>query len=516
MEEDQSNECDLSKTHDLMSPVEEVEQEQFQEAEWSNIFQSQLEEIALGSLDMIFQSAITMIISHGYSEEIATNAVLRARSCDGSKDSVSNVMDNALTFLRSAQEVDSSIREISLEKLKEMERSILHEMVHVVRDYTPSFSRGDAMWKLLICDMNVSLACAVGSDEKKKLAHESNSLSQPYKSDNTNANSIPKDEMDEVLHKLNSRERELQARLQDWSEWAQKHVMQVAGRLAKDKTELQRLRQEEVEVAGLMKDKQSFEKKIKEMLQGQRWNHLRILFNLEKALADARKLERENSKLKKKEEAAKLQDAESAARLRGALERESNNEKKLVSEKKQEAQLQEELAAEKKIFFQLQKELEKAKEDHDQVQARWKQEERAKEEALIQVNSQRKGREQIEVSGRAKENEMRLKAETDVQRYKDNIKKLEKQIEQIEVEKRKEKNVDGVSEFLEFLRFDQVPRHRECVMCVHDEISVVFLPCAHQVLCEKCNELHERLGVKLCPYCRTLIEKRILVRDVNI
>ncbi|ONK70209.1 uncharacterized protein A4U43_C05F31390 [Asparagus officinalis] len=278
---------------------------------------------------MVLQSAITMIISHGYSEEIATNAVLRARSCDGSKDTVSNVMDNALPFLRSAQEVDSSIREISLEKLKEMERSILQEMVHIVRDYTPSFSRGDAMWKLLICDMNVSLACAMGSDEKTKLAHESNSLSQHYKSDNTNANSIQKDEIDEVLHKLNSHERELQDRLQDWSEWAQKHVMHVAGWLAKDKTELQRLRREEEEVAGLMKDKQSFEEKTKEMLQSQRLNHLRILFNLEKAFSDARKLERENSKLKKKEEAAKLQDAESAARLRGALEREreSNNEK---------------------------------------------------------------------------------------------------------------------------------------------------------------------------------------------
>lgn len=57
-----------------------------------------------------------------------------------------------------------------------------------------------------------------------------------------------------------------------------------------------------------------------------------------------------------------------------------------------------------------------------------------------------------------------------------------------------------------------VQRERECVMCLTDEMSVVFLPCAHQVVCLKCNELHEKQGMTGCPSCRTPIQRRICVR----
>lgn len=52
---------------------------------------------------------------------------------------------------------------------------------------------------------------------------------------------------------------------------------------------------------------------------------------------------------------------------------------------------------------------------------------------------------------------------------------------------------------------------RECIMCMTEEISVVFLPCAHQVLCGQCSNLHEKQGMSDCPSCRTTIGKRISV-----
>ena len=147
--------------------------------------------------------------------------------------------------------------------------------------------------------------------------------------------------------------------------------------------------------------------------------------------------------------------------------------------------------------------------------------------------AQRKEREQIEVSGRSKENEMKLKTETDLQRHKDSIRKLEQQIAQLRHRTDFSKiaalkwGTDGsyasrledgikensgylVSKFLD-LQEGEVQRERECVMCLTDEMSVVFLPCAHQVVCTKCNELHEKQGMKDCPSCRTVIEKRIFV-----
>lgn len=55
-------------------------------------------------------------------------------------------------------------------------------------------------------------------------------------------------------------------------------------------------------------------------------------------------------------------------------------------------------------------------------------------------------------------------------------------------------------------------QERECVMCMTEDISVIFLPCAHQVLCEDCNVLHEKQGMKDCPSCRTPIQKRFTAR----
>ncbi|XP_031127766.1 putative E3 ubiquitin-protein ligase RF4 [Ipomoea triloba] len=54
-----------------------------------------------------------------------------------------------------------------------------------------------------------------------------------------------------------------------------------------------------------------------------------------------------------------------------------------------------------------------------------------------------------------------------------------------------------------------IKREWECVMCLTEPKSVVFLPCAHKALCTNCNVLHERQGMKDCPVYRTPIMKRI-------
>lgn len=761
--------CDVCRNHSFGPPREEVEQEQFQEADWIDKTESQLEETLLGNLDMIFKTAIKTIMSSGYTEEIAMNAVLSAGLCYGNKDTVANVVENALAFLKSRQDVDSSFRGDSSEELKKMERSALNEMVNVVRDFRPFFSRGDAMWRLLICDMNVSLACSMdcnpsssvvseetsanstvpqleqesnsssprfqnasesnamssnkpnlllpyphnnlgpdmptvvgipslpcgrfsasfnvptgsakenaiasldcvieetqslyisqsplpegkpsvskkghlgsskresilrqktvhfeksyrmfGSkaairagkhnglgglllDKKCKAISDSNainmknalmklnkavgsdapqtdpildlqlretpvkttnnppsplppantelSLSLPSTSSSCNSagngtveagfpsgNWIPQDKMDEMLQKLIPRAKELEGQLQEWSDWAQQKVMQAARRLAKDKPELQSLRQEKDEVARLKKEKQSLEENTRKKLADMEIALSKASAQVEKANVDARKLERENAELRKEMEAAKLRAAESAASCQEVSKREMKTLKQFQSWEKQKAQLQEELTTEKKKLSQLQQQLEQAKDHYDQIEARWKQEEKAKEAALFQRNSQRKEREQIELSGRSKENEMRIKAETDLQRYKDDIRKLEQHIGQLRqrtdsskiaalkwgtdgsyasrlADGRKENHVPGaVSKFLEFQEVEEVQRERECVMCLTEEMSVIFLPCAHQVVCTKCNELHEKQGMKDCPSCRTVIEKRICVRSAD-
>ncbi|XP_043709660.1 putative E3 ubiquitin-protein ligase RF298 isoform X2 [Telopea speciosissima] len=152
-------------------PREELDSEEVQEADWNDLTESQLEELVLSNLDTIFKNAIKKIAACGYSDEVTTKAVLRSGLCYGCKDTVSNIADNTLAFLRTGQDIDSS-RENFFEDLLQLEKYILAEMVCVLREVRPFFSVGDAMWCLLICDMNVSHACAIDGDPLSSFGDE--------------------------------------------------------------------------------------------------------------------------------------------------------------------------------------------------------------------------------------------------------------------------------------------------------------------------------------------------------
>ncbi|OVA04416.1 zinc finger protein [Macleaya cordata] len=771
-------------------PKEELEPEEFQDADWSDLTEGQLEELVLNTLDTIFKSAIKKITASGYSEEVATKAVLRSGLCYGCKDTVTNIVDNTLAFLRSGQEVDPS-RDHIFENLEQLEKYILAEMVCVLREVRPFFSTGDAMWCLLICDMNVSLACAMEGDPFSSLGPDENpgcsssisnppqlklegnssesqlpnpdkptplfpssnsseaetrtvagipnlpnpkcpvvleglppekatpiptsdnkekssgisvdriqttsqssaaeekpvssgggrkghlstskrdsvlrqksihldknyraygskgamrtgklsslgglvldkkqksvsvsesigvdlknaslkiskavgvdltqtdgngirnistplsfnpktgstpsslpvantelSLSLPPKAsttskppssstgtpnynfpqipyDKTLGQLVPDDKKDEMILKLVPRVRELQNQLQEWTEWANQKVMQAARRLSKDKAELKTLRQEKEEVARLKKEKQTLEENTMKKLSEMDYALGKATGQVDRANMAVRRLEVENSELRREMEAAKVRASESAASCQEVSKREKKTLQRFQSWEKQKTLFQEELVTEKRRLAQLQQEVEQAKDLHDQMEARRKQEEMMKEELLAQANSIRKERLQIEATAKSKEDMIRLKAEQDLQRYKEDIRKLESEIAQLRLKNDSSKiaalrrGIDGsyasrltdgknvptakgthqiphisgmMADLNEHPGTGDVKRERECVMCLSEEMSVVFLPCAHQVVCTKCNELHEKQGMKDCPSCRTPIQRRIPVR----
>ncbi|XP_048440386.1 putative E3 ubiquitin-protein ligase RF298 isoform X1 [Pyrus x bretschneideri] len=841
-------------------PREELEADEFQDADWSDLTETQLEELVLSNLDMIFKSAIKKIVACGYAEEVATKAVLRSGLCYGCKDTMSNIVDNTLAYLRSGQEIDPS-REHCFEDLQQLEKYILAELVCVLREVRPFFSTGDAMWCLLICDMNVSHACAMDGDpfnsfigdgasngspsipnqpqsetesksselnnlnnsttvpsvpgshssqsekptiaggvpsiakpknsvvhsgslferegahstsdngdksfcasgtsqspavEEKLLSsrkvhsvttkrdymlrHKSLHLEKSYRTygckgssragklnglgglildkklksvpdstavnlknasikiskamgvdvpqdsgnNNLSANAglssprpfnldvdntasvlpknsvpsifgtstalpavgtstalpavgtstplpsvstsmalpvvntaaalpalntppalsvadtelslslptksisnpvpinchsdatnsvfsgipydkslgqwVPRDKKDEMILKLVPRARDLQSQLQEWTEWANQKVMQAARRLSKDKAELKSLRQEKEEVERLKKEKQTLEENTMKKLSEMENSLCKASSQVERANSSVRRLEVENAALRQEMEAAKLRAAESAASCQEVSKREKKTLMKFQSWEKQKTMFNEELVTEKRKLKQLLQELEQAKDLQEQLevfsseflltkresmsQARWQQEEKSKEELVGQVSLIRKEREQIEASTKSEEDAIKLKAENNLQKYKDDIQQLEKEISQLRLKSDSSKiaalrrGIDGsyssevtdienglddkgsripyiseaVKDIQDYTETGGVKRERECVMCLSEEMSVVFLPCAHQVVCRTCNELHEKQGMKDCPSCRSPIQWRISVR----
>ncbi|CAJ1941166.1 unnamed protein product [Sphenostylis stenocarpa] len=776
---------------------EEPKTYEVSDADWSDLTEAQLEELVLNNLDTIFKSSIKKIVACGCTEEVARKAILRPGICYGCKDTVSNIVDNTLAFIRNGQVIDMS-REHYFKDLVQLGKYVLAELVCVLREIRPFFSIGDAMWRLLICDMNVSHACAMDCDPLTKLGSDNTansvssglaelqskaekvpelSLLSPGKSipagshdsqskkpfvteftgvnnfnsqiiggtsknegsscesdctnrafsaagtsqsalmdekygtvrkvhsgstrrdyilrhksfhvekshrscgskgssrggklnglsglildkklkpvsesptinfkgaslqtskamgidmtqDNINtnflcnagtsmptafnldssygvsrstntsypihaANTIPAfcspvslsptntdlslslstkinpskepvrsnsealngtfigipcfqfsskwmthNGKDEMILKLVPRIRELQNQLQEWTEWANQKVMQATRRLSKEKIELQTLRQEKEEVERLKKEKQSLEENTLKKLSEMENALCKVSGQVERANATVRKLEMEKVALRKEMEAAKLRAIETAASCQEVSRREKKTQLKFQSWEKQKSLFQEELMIEKRKLAQLLQELEQTRMQHEQVEARWQQEEKAREELLQQASSLRKEIDQIEESGKSKEDMIKLKAERNLQRYRDDIQKLEMEIAKLRLKtdsskiaalrmgidgsyarkclyikngtSQKESQTSFISELvIDHMATGGVKRERECVMCLSEEMSVVFLPCAHQVVCTTCNELHEKQGMQDCPSCRSRIRQRIAVR----
>lgn len=179
----------------------------------------------------------------------------------------------------------------------------------------------------------------------------------------------------------------------------------------------------------------------------------------------------------------------------------------------------------------------------EMLQGRLAKERAAKEKLLSQAASIKKEREQHELHMKSEEDMIRRKAARDLQKYVEDIGKVEKELSDLKLKSDSEKvaalrkcvderndslsrtkstpNMKGnkksdesqtVVSSKDNLAAGSLRREQECVMCLSEEMSVVFLPCSHQVVCAACNELHEKQGMKDCPSCRTPIQHRIRAR----
>ncbi|XP_044503846.1 putative E3 ubiquitin-protein ligase RF298 [Mangifera indica] len=356
---------------------------------------------------------------------------------------------------------------------------------------------------------------------------------------------VPRDEKDELLLKLVPRVQELENELDSWTEWANQKVMQAARRLSKDQAELKALRLEKQEAEQCKREKQMLEENTMKRL-----SEMEIALNnatgqVERSNTTVHRLELEHVLLKREMEAAKVWAVESATNCMEALEREQKALKDAQSWEGQKALLREELESEKMKSAELQQEISKTRNCQNQVEARLKKERMAKEKLHAQAASIRKEREKLEAAAKAQEEMIKLKAEKQMMKYTVDIKKLEGHVSHLKYKSDSSKiaalrgSADGgygcflpggqganpammgnqIPGFLgggkicvENVATGGLKQEWECVMCLAEEKSVVFLPCAHQVLCPKCNELHEKECMKDCPSCRTLIQRRISVR----
>lgn len=136
--------------------------EVFEPADWDDPIACQLEELLLSNLQMIFRNAIKKIVECGFKEDVAEKAISRHGLYQGGKDLVSNVVNDAIASLKKGIEGDISIH--LFEDLQQLVVYTMLEMISVLREVKPCLSITEAMWWLLMFDLNISMACEVEGD----------------------------------------------------------------------------------------------------------------------------------------------------------------------------------------------------------------------------------------------------------------------------------------------------------------------------------------------------------------
>lgn len=166
------------------------------------------------------------------------------------------------------------------------------------------------------------------------------------------------------------------------------------------------------------------------------------------------------------------------------------------------------------------------------LQVKLTEELKAKDEAFTLVEEERRAKEAAESNNKRKLEALRLKIEIDFQRHKDDLQRLEQELSRLKAsaqtaELHHQSPMSGSEgakpqrdtiakllqelDNLEDMSEKEVSSNRECIICMKDEVSVVFLPCAHQVMCASCSDEYGRKGKAACPCCRVQIQQRIRV-----
>ncbi|KAJ0265027.1 putative E3 ubiquitin-protein ligase RF298 [Hirschfeldia incana] len=132
--------------------------------EWDDDpFACYLEELLSSNLMALFRNAMDQIVSCGYREDVVLKAISGSRLYCGGNDLVSNIVNDTLSFLKSGKKV-SGLRDYVFEDLQQLVAYTLVEKISLVKEVRPSVSTVEAMWRLLMCDLNVFQAFEMQGD----------------------------------------------------------------------------------------------------------------------------------------------------------------------------------------------------------------------------------------------------------------------------------------------------------------------------------------------------------------
>ncbi|KAL5677092.1 hypothetical protein ACJX0J_013223, partial [Zea mays] len=147
-----------------------------------------LKDVALNSLHTFFKTAVDMLSCEGNTEDAVVNAVVHSALCYQFDGPITKIAEHARTLLQSGNHlVDHSYSENVDTVLHMLGLYFLCNASRLLKKYCPFFTLGDALWCILLCDMDISIARAAffpmsgyGNGQSEGYAHSQSDLCEDH------------------------------------------------------------------------------------------------------------------------------------------------------------------------------------------------------------------------------------------------------------------------------------------------------------------------------------------------
>nr|GMD79667.1 putative E3 ubiquitin-protein ligase RF298 isoform X2 [Ipomoea batatas] len=132
-------------------------------AEWDDPMAVEMEQLLIPLIKEASRTAMKKIVECGFTEEQAEWAVLNSGSYQGYFDIISNIFTGAWVVLTCSNKDGLDLSIPLFDGIESLAAYILLEMVCVLKEVKPFLSVAEAMWLLLICDLNMLEAVEHGT-----------------------------------------------------------------------------------------------------------------------------------------------------------------------------------------------------------------------------------------------------------------------------------------------------------------------------------------------------------------
>lgn len=313
--------------------------------------------------------------------------------------------------------------------------------------------------------------------------------------------------------------RNLHNKLTVCKEWAQTKVTDSAKRLSRDLLELNTLKMEKEEMQCMTNERLCAEQSCMLLLKETEQSLRNVNYETNIATDSIERLEASNAQTKANTEAIWLSTSEYETKLNQALNRGIGCMKKLATVEKQTSNLRAQCDEEKQKVLRLQQDVFQAEEEAKEAEMKWREEVIEKERMVALLAEETRMVAAHRANLRAESVRLREELEANRKLKLDELHRLEDELSRERMfQQMSNVSLEGDKFFYNGVEVASLEPRLPigsskwiCMFCHKNEVSIVLLPCTHQVMCPSCYESCRNWSLRNCPICGAMIQDIIEV-----